>query len=358
MAFYKILKAGLLKVLTNKDSVNFELSEAESVLFLRYDRIGDMIITTPVFRELKKSFPNIKIIVLASKSNSDVLKNNPFVDEIFINNKNNIFGDLFTLFVLRKRKLDVCIELDHSVVPHAIIRLRIINPKKIISVSKDGRYGVSGNELKMYDFYAPKQRNLHFRDIWLSTLHPFGIKPINNCYDLFPSDSQDKVAKNFLKKYLNKIIIGINLEGAVKGKKIQDDELERICKGLKKDHNNIQIIILSEPKKLERVDQLIKEMGLSYVSSSYKTSKILDVAALVKNLDIVITPDTSISHIASALNKPVITVHEKNQKSYQLFAPTSLLNKTFFSQKHNNLQGYDVQELINYTSHLINKILK
>ena len=50
MAFYKILKAGLLKVLTNKDSVNFELSEAESVLFLRYDRIGDMIITTPVFR--------------------------------------------------------------------------------------------------------------------------------------------------------------------------------------------------------------------------------------------------------------------------------------------------------------------
>ena len=48
------------------------------------------------------------------------------------------------LVKLRKKKFDVCVEFDHSVIPHAILRLNIINPKIVISVSKEGRYGVKG----------------------------------------------------------------------------------------------------------------------------------------------------------------------------------------------------------------------
>ena len=350
MLFSLNLKAFLLKLFTNKKSIDFELTDVKSVLFFRYDRIGDMIITTPLFREFKRSFPDVKTMVLASKVNKDVLQNNPYIDEIIVNNKNNFFGDFISLFKLRFREIDVCIELDHSVVPHAIIRLKIINPKKIISVRKDGRYGVSGDELCMYDFYTKKESNMHFRDIWLSTLHPFGIMPINNSYDLFPTNSQEKIAKKFLKNYGNKIKIGINMEGAVKGKKIQEIDLEKICKGLKKTHNDIQIIIITAPEKLESVIQLVKKMGHSYVTPSYKTSKILDVAALIKNLDIIITPDTSVSHIASAFNKPIVSLHENNQNSYQLFSPTSSLSKTVFATEKNSLLGYDVQQVIDYTN--------
>jgi len=373
MSFSINLKAYLLRRLTNKSSIDFKLVDAKSVLFLRYDRIGDMVITTPVFRELKRSFPSIKIIVLASDVNKNVLQNNPYVDEVIINNKNNIFKNLTSLFKLRRQKLDVCIELDHSVVPHAIVRLRIINPKKIISVRKDGRYGVTGDELSMYDFYTEKVTNTHFRNIWLSTLHPFGIKPTNNSYDLFPSNDQEEVANIFLKKYESKFKVGpsndqeevaniflkkyeskfkvgINMEGAVKGKKIQDIELENICKGLKKTHKNIQIIIITSPEKIERINELVKKMDLSFVCPSYKTSKILDVAALIKKLDIIITPDTSISHIASAFNIPIVSIHENNQNSYQLFSPTSYLSRTVFSTEKNSLVGYDVKKVINYTN--------
>jgi ADP-heptose:LPS heptosyltransferase len=356
MLFSLNFKAFLLRALTNKTSIDFELVRVKSVLFLRYDRIGDMIITTPVFREFKRSFPDVKVVVLASKVNKDILQNNPYIDEIIVNNKNNFFGDFISLFKLRFRKIDVCIELDHSVVPHAIIRLKIINPKKIISVRKAGRYGVSGDELSMYDFYTMKASNMHFRDIWLSTLHPFGIMPINNSYDLFPTNSQEKTAKTFLKNYGNKTKIGINMEGAVKGKKIQEIDLEKICKGLKSNHKDIQIIIITVPEKLERVIQLVKKMSLRYVSASYKTSKILDVAALIKNLDIIITPDTSISHIASAFNKPIVSIHENNQNSYKLFSPTSSLSKTVFATEKNSLVGYDVQKVIDYTNLILMEI--
>jgi ADP-heptose:LPS heptosyltransferase len=356
MFFSLNLKAFLLRVFTTKKSIDFELADVKSILFLRYDRIGDMIITTPVFREFKGSFPDARIMVLASKVNKDVLQNNPYIDEIIVNDKNNFFGDCISLFKLRRRKIDVCIELDHSVIPHAIIRLRIINSKKIISVRKDGRYGVSGDELTMYNFYTKKATNMHFRDIWLSTLHPFGIKPINSNYDLFPSSSQDKAAKAFLKNYENQIKIGINMEGAVKGKKIHDVDLEMICKGLKNAHKGIQIIIITAPEKLERVIQLVKKMDLSYVSPSYKTSEILDVAALIKNLDIIVTPDTSIAHIASAFNKPIVSLHENNQNSYQLFSPTSSLSKTVFATEKNSLVGYDVQKVIEYTNLILMEI--
>ena len=325
-------------------------------MFFRYDRIGDMVISTAVFRELKVAYPKLKIIVLASKVNKGVLSNNPYVDEIIINNKNNIFGDLLSLIKLRKQKIDVCVEFDHSVVPHAILRLKIINPKKIISVNKNGRYGVAGIELLLYDFYTEKPKNTHSRDIWLNTLTPFDIKPKSNTYDLFISDKQDMFAKNFLQNFSSNCIIGINLEGAVEGKKIQYSELQKICKALGKE--SIEIIIISHPRKLKTISKLIEKMNIKYVFPSYKTSSILDLAALIKNLDLIITPDTSISHIASAFNKPIITIHENNKDSYKMFSPTSTLSKTFFSKEKDNLQGYDVQALIKHTSHLINKIIK
>ena len=356
MSLSNRLKAFLLRFLTYKKITLFNIKHAKRVLFFRYDRIGDMVISTAVFRELKVAYPELKISVLASKVNKGVLSNNPYVDEIIINNKNNIFIDLFSLVKLRKQRIDVCVEFDHSVVPHAILRLKIINPKKIISVYKNGRYGVAGNELLLYDFFTEKPKNTHSRDVWLNTLEPFDIKPKSSTYDLFVNKKQDMFAKNFLKNLSSYFFVGINLEGAIKGKKIQYNELEKICKALGK--KNVVIIIISQPKKLKATSKLIEKMNIKYVFPSYKTSSILDLAALIKNLDLIITPDTSISHIASAFNKPIITIHENNNDSYELFSPTSMLNKTFFSQEKNNLRGYDIQALIDHTSHLINKISK
>ena len=114
-----------------------------------------------------------------------------------INQKNNILGDLWSLFRLRKASFDVCVEFDHSVIPHAIIRLKIIKPKKIISVKKDGRYGVTGNELSLYDIYTDKPNQEHYRNILLNTLEPFEIKPKSNNYDLFLSSYDKKKAGRF-----------------------------------------------------------------------------------------------------------------------------------------------------------------
>ena len=357
MSFSQKIKANILRWLTHKKPVDFDIKQAQSVLFLRYDRIGDMVITTPVFRELKLAYPHISITVLASKINKEVLLNNPYIDHILTNHKNNLLQDLPSLLQLRKQQFDVCVEFDHSVIPHAIIRLKIINPKKVISVKKDGRYGVDGSELSLYDFYTNKPNKSHFRDIWLATLKPFGIKPKSSSYDLFITDKQKDQAQRFIKQYESKFLIGINLEGAVKGKKIRFSELNQVCQGLYKNNNNIQIIILTTPNNLQNTNTKVADMMLDYVTTSYNTDTILDAAALISQLDLIITPDTSIVHIASAFDKPIVTIHENNQNSYQLFSPISSFSKTIFSPKKDTLEGYDVQKLIEYANQFINKDL-
>jgi ADP-heptose:LPS heptosyltransferase len=347
------IKAKILKYVGRKKPVNFDIKNAKNVLFFRYDRIGDMVITTPVFRELKLAYPDVKITVLASKVNAGVLLNNPYVDEIITNHKNNFFSDLPSLLKLRQQKFDVCVEFDHSVVPHAIIRLKIINPKKIISIKKDGRYGVSGNELSMYDVYTEKLKKRHFRDIWLEVLRPFDVSPKSNDYDLFITSKLKNEAQNFIKKYSSKFLVGINLEGAVKGKKIRFSELYQICQGLHQQNNNIQVVILTSPDNFKKTGQKVKEMGLDYVEMSYKTDTILTVAAIINQLDLIITPDTSIVHIASAFNKPLVTIHENNQDSYLLFSPVSKLHRTVFSKSKNSLNGFSLNLLLDYCFELI-----
>ena len=73
MNIKRIIKAKILKWIGSKRPIDFEIKNAKNILFFRYDRIGDMIITTPVFRELKLQYPEINITVLSSKLNKEVI---------------------------------------------------------------------------------------------------------------------------------------------------------------------------------------------------------------------------------------------------------------------------------------------
>ena len=357
MSLSTVIKSNLLRFFSSKKKNNFDIATAKKILYFRYDGIGDMIISTPVFRELKLAYPLINISVLASELNQDVLINNPYIDQVFLNKKNRFFFDILILLKLRKNKYDICVDFDHSVIPHSIIRLKIINPKLIISVAKDGRYGVKGNELNLYDIYTKKLAKSHFRDIWLETLSPFRIKPKSKKYDIFCKKNQLKRAQDFIDPYQNKVLIGLNLEGS-NDKKILFSELKDICKGLYKLNKNLKIIILSSPSNYYSNEIMINNINLNYIIHSYKTKSILDVAALIKYLDIIISPDTSIIHVASTYNKPIVSIHENNKDSYTLFSPISDLHRTVFAKSQKGIKGFSTDLLLSYSNDLLKLINK
>ena len=352
----KKIKAYLLRLLTKKKNFPFDIKKSDKVLILKYDRIGDMVVTTPIFRELKNVYPNVSISVLASAENKDVIRYNPYIDNIYTNYKNSILNDLPTLLKLRKKQFDVCIELEHSVIPHAIFRLKIINPKKIISIHKDGRYGVKGSELQLYDYFTKKDKKNHFGKIWLDTLIFFGITPSSYRYDIFLSNIERDRAKSFVFSLGKKIKIGINIEGSFPEKCIQKNELKQICSGLFNNYSNIKIVILSSPDRVSKTNKIISELDLDFVIPSYTTKTIIDVAALIEQLDLIISPDTSIVHVASAFDKPIVSIHENNKHSFRLWSPSSTLSKTVFAKSNYGLSDYSVDKIIQYSLGFIRKL--
>ena len=74
---------------------------------------------------------------------------------------------------------------------------------------------------------------------------------------------------------------------------------------------------------------------------------ILDSASLIKYADYVITPDTSIIHIASAYNKPIIAVYPPNGGTYGVdhlvWGPTSEKQVVLFCKEaKNSTEKFDI----------------
>jgi lipopolysaccharide heptosyltransferase II len=83
------------------------------VLFLRFDRIGDMVLSTPALMALKAHFPAARLTVLSGSANHGVLDNHPAVDEVIV------FDDRFLrhplrflrqLNALRRRRFDLAVD--------------------------------------------------------------------------------------------------------------------------------------------------------------------------------------------------------------------------------------------------------
>src|ERR1041385_4890652 len=51
-------------------------------LFIRYDRVGDMVLCTGILRAIAAAHPRLSIDVLTTPSNAGVLAHLPFVDEV------------------------------------------------------------------------------------------------------------------------------------------------------------------------------------------------------------------------------------------------------------------------------------
>ena len=54
------------------------------ILFIRIDRIGDMVLSTPALHAIKHAFPGAHLTVLASRANAPLLQHDPHVDQVIV----------------------------------------------------------------------------------------------------------------------------------------------------------------------------------------------------------------------------------------------------------------------------------
>ena len=215
-----------------------DILSIKKIMIIRYDRIGDMIVTTPIFRNLKNINSNIEIGVLASKKNAEIIKNNPYVDNIYLFNT-NLFLLLKELRRIRKEKYDIVFNFVFTKMTFAGILVNIIAPNGIkIGQGKD-KYKFFFNRL--LSFQRDKMIMSELLALFVNEAVGVNILPSECNYEIFIDENiraniHKYLAKHKLTTRQTKLpnclqYIVLNISASDKWSKLSDNPLYLFCPG-------------------------------------------------------------------------------------------------------------------------------
>ena len=192
------------------------LKHPKSFLFLRQDgKIGDYIVSSFVFREIKKFNPLIKIGVICTKQNAYLFQRNHNIDEIYLVKKRNILDYIKTALFIRKERYDVVIDPTIILRNRDLLLLRILNARNYIGYRK-ADYNI---------FNINITKDGHFSEIYKEALAQSNISLSDDRYDI----PQDDLIKEEILKFItdNKLnnFITINFYGNGKNRKFDDSHI-------------------------------------------------------------------------------------------------------------------------------------
>ena len=311
----------------------------KSILFLRYDgKIGDMIVNSLMFREIKKVYPDIRIGVIARGAAIDIIKDNPNVDKIYEYYKDRKkIKDL--ALKIKEEKYDLLIDFSEM--------LRV-NQMMLINLCRARiNTGLDRKDWELFDLSIESGKDFkwteHITKRYLAYLIKLGLKKenINISYDIYLKD--EKKYEVFFNEIKESKKLILNPYGASKHKSFSIETLENIITYLK--DKDIAIILTYFGDKYKELEFLEKKYKYVYIPK--KIESILDTAILIKKSDYVISPDTSIVHIASAFNKKMITVYPPKGGKYGVdhlvWAPKSEYSRVIFCKdKTGNYDEIDI----------------
>lgn len=259
----------------------------QRILIIRFSSIGDIVLTSPVIRLLRKKFPSAHIRFVTKIQFKGLVENDPNLSGVHV--LDNSLGQLVK--ELKRFDPDLVVDLHHN------LRTRIMKAQlggtwrsfKKLNVEK-------WLKVKMKVDRLPQQ---HIVDRYLETVAEFGIE--NDGLGLgffFPSGFESPQIPDVLKAGFVTIVVGAKF----KTKQLPAHKLIDVCNGIGK-----PILLIGGPEDEELASHVLSNCQGTVVNGCGNYS-IHQSAWMIRESDLVITHDTGMMHIAAAFNKKVISV--------------------------------------------------
>lgn len=285
------------------------------------------------------------MILIGSEVNAPVAEYCGLFDEIIVKPEGQLFSWICILWNLRHKKICVTFDLNHSVTPHTLFACLVINSKHVATPHKDGRWGVQGEELELFDLMPARHPDGYARPIAEIYLD---IAKLLKCSveTAFPYPISSSKCEREPKK-----LIILNHRGNRASMQLSDNHVLNIARLIKTIRPSYKIRMMPVRSDYERMKRLMKNESNVRVMPPSQT--ILPVVEAIRFAALVITPDTALVHIASAFSKPLIAVYANEPALFEQWKP---LNKaptvTLFATSNKGLEGYDFQELAEATTEM------
>lgn len=283
------------------------------ILIVQLGRIGDMILATPVFKAIKSNKPDAEVYVLASVANNPVIRNNPNIDKIFVWDKSPE-KLIPVIFKIRSIQFDYLLDAkDHRSTESSLIA-KFVKAKTKIGYNPPGK--------SYFDIGIDNEKEnagLHFTERALRPLTHLGIKPPPGTPrpELFPSEESKHYVAKFLKNANGRQVVVINLSASYRAKMWDNDKWALFIKAI--DNEKFFPIITYAPADKDVAADLLNRIKIA----EFKSRSMDDVIALISAANLLVTPDTSLVHVAAAFDKPLLGLFSGLKDFYAKFHPLS-----------------------------------
>jgi ADP-heptose:LPS heptosyltransferase len=279
-------------------------SRPHKLLFLRHDRLGDMIVSTHVMRVIAESHPGMTLDVLASPANAAGIEGAPYVRKVIRFDRRDPGSYLRTASALRAERYDAVI--DCMVTAPSVTTLLLM-----LASNAPYRVGISGrgNDAAI-NVRVPPAGGIQYMPIELGALAAaFGVDPKSVDWrpELYvPPQKLEEAAARWRstgKSHGQRVLVNVSAGTAIR--QWQVEKYAAVIAHIRKRWPEASVLITGAPDDQLRVSQVAQLSG----STPASTPKLVDVFALVATADFVFTPDTSIAHAASAFGPLTVVMH-------------------------------------------------
>jgi heptosyltransferase-2 len=281
------------------------LEKNKKILIIQSAFLGDVIMTTPLFRAVKEIEPSSEIHVLVIPAAAGLLNANPNIDHVHVFNKKSGLlikaKELFRLIKLFSSiKFDIGISVQHSLTSSLIMLLSAIP------------YRIGNQKMKFVSQKVQIPFGLHNRHRVLSLLLPLSTKSFSVITELhLPDPVVEKTGKLInINNSSDAFKLGISPGSVWETKKWHKSYYSELIDLL--GSHGFNIYLFGSPQENELCATIKKNSSYKNIFNYAGKLSLKETAGMVSKMNLMLTNDSAPLHIANALNVPV----------YSFFGPT------------------------------------
>ncbi len=320
-----------------------DAEQVKRVLFLRPEKIGDMVISLPIFDALKDRFPHIEISVLASPRSLSLVKDDPRFDKVFVYRK-RLIRDIRELLAIRRQKFDCVLDMidDDSVT--TLFYSQMASPEGL-------RIGIGKNRhAEFYDYNHKHDDGIggHIVDNTLKLLEPFGIDQPSA---RLSHPAVGREATEWVDHWIGEVaptgvpLIGVNLSAGLPNRIWPTERNLSLCKALLEE-TDLRLVIIVAPNDRDRGEDLKIRLNNDRAALVPPGLSLLEVSSLISRLELLVSPDTSLIHIARSYDVPVVGLYSRATKNFRRWRPYRQEDGAVVGEDSDNIYDITVEQVV------------
>ncbi len=259
------------------------------ILLLRFSSIGDIVLTTPVARCLKRQL-GAEVHFLTKRAFAPILEPNPNVDRVFSFEKE--MGEIVP--VLHQERYDWVVDLHHNL---RTFRLKLALGRPARSFEK-----LNFEKWLLVNTGIDRLPDVHIVQRYLATVTHLGVKYDGKGLDFFVPE-QEKISLATLSPLLstgNYVAFVIGATHATK--RLPPEKIVEVVRQI-----NGPVVLLGGPAEAE-AGQFIASQSGPHVLNTCGQLSLLQSASVVQQAAKIVTHDTGLMHVAAAFGKEIVSV--------------------------------------------------